>query len=57
MSASEPLPQALKVPEVSRFLNRANQIRSIKPAITYWCMFSQPACSLEDKESSQRSSC
>lgn len=31
------LPQALKIPEVSRFINRANQLRSAKPAIAYWC--------------------
>jgi vacuolar protein sorting-associated protein VTA1 len=34
---AEPLPAALKIPEVSRFVNRANQLRSIKPAIAYWC--------------------
>lgn len=34
---AEPLPAALKIPEVSRFINRANQLRSIKPAIAYWC--------------------
>ena len=35
---AEPLPAALKIPEVYRFVNRANQLRSIKPAIAYWCM-------------------
>ncbi|KAF4461373.1 Vacuolar sorting-associated VTA1 like, partial [Fusarium albosuccineum] len=34
-----PLPPALKIPEVSRFINRANQLRSIKPAIAYWCEY------------------
>lgn len=34
---AEPLPPALKIPEVSRFINRANQLRTIKPAIAYWC--------------------
>ncbi|KAM0445448.1 hypothetical protein ACHAQK_001657 [Fusarium lateritium] len=36
---AEPLPAALKIPEVSRFINRANQLRSIKPAIAYWCEY------------------
>ncbi|KAF4976545.1 hypothetical protein FZEAL_6801 [Fusarium zealandicum] len=36
---AEPLPPALKIPEVSRFINRANQLRSIKPAIAYWCEY------------------
>ncbi|KAI9898837.1 hypothetical protein N3K66_005298 [Trichothecium roseum] len=34
---AQPLPPSLKIPEVSRFVNRANQLRSIKPAIAYWC--------------------
>lgn len=34
---AESLPPSLKIPEVSRFINRANQLRSIKPAIAYWC--------------------
>ncbi|KAJ6442511.1 monooxygenase [Purpureocillium lavendulum] len=34
---AEPLPPALKIPEISRFINRANQLRAIKPAIAYWC--------------------
>jgi len=37
---AEPIPPPLKIPEVSRFLNRANQLRSFKPAISYWCMCS-----------------
>ncbi|KAH6887745.1 Vta1 like-domain-containing protein [Thelonectria olida] len=36
---AEPLPASLKVPEVSRFINRANQLRTIKPAIAYWCEY------------------
>jgi hypothetical protein len=43
---AEPLPAALKIPEVSRFINRANQLRSIKPAIAYWCR-QQPQTSLK----------
>lgn len=35
---AEPIPAPLKIPEVSRFLNRANQLRAFKPAIAYWCM-------------------
>jgi vacuolar protein sorting-associated protein VTA1 len=39
---AEPIPPALKIPEISRFLNRANQLRSTNPptapAISYWCM-------------------
>lgn len=38
MSAG-PLPPPLKIPEVSRFINRANQLRTIKPAIAYWCEY------------------
>ncbi|KAM0563055.1 hypothetical protein ACHAPJ_001899 [Fusarium lateritium] len=34
-----PLPASLKIPEVSRFINRANQLRKIKPAIAYWCEY------------------
>lgn len=36
---AEPIPPPLKIPEVSRFLNRANQLRSFKPAISYWCEY------------------
>lgn len=36
---AEPLPAALKIPEVSRFINRANQLRTFKPAIAYWCAY------------------
>ncbi|OAA40707.1 hypothetical protein NOR_05795 [Metarhizium rileyi] len=36
---AEPLPPPLKIPEVSRFINRANQLRTIKPAIAYWCEY------------------
>uniref|UniRef100_A0A8H7N076 Vta1 C-terminal domain-containing protein n=1 Tax=Bionectria ochroleuca TaxID=29856 RepID=A0A8H7N076_BIOOC len=33
------LPASLKIPEVYRFVNRANQLRNIKPAIAYWCEY------------------
>ncbi|UPL02454.1 hypothetical protein LCI18_013388 [Fusarium solani-melongenae] len=36
---AQPLPAALKIPEVSRFINRANQLRNHKPAISYWCEY------------------
>ncbi|CEI41052.1 hypothetical protein FVEN_g1403 [Fusarium venenatum] len=36
---AEPLPAGLKIPEVSRFINRANQLRTIKPALAYWCEY------------------
>ncbi|KAM0512989.1 hypothetical protein ACHAPE_008349 [Trichoderma viride] len=36
---AEPIPPPLKIPEVSRFLNRANQLRAFKPAISYWCEY------------------
>ncbi|KAG6000038.1 hypothetical protein E4U21_005996 [Claviceps maximensis] len=36
---AEPLPPLFKIPEVSRFINRANQLRAIKPAIAYWCEY------------------
>lgn len=36
---AEPLPAALKIPEISRFINRANQLRAVKPAIAYWCEY------------------
>lgn len=35
---ADTLPPELKVPEISRLISRANQIRSHKPAIAYWCM-------------------
>lgn len=34
---AEPLPPALRTPDISRFINRANQLRAVKPAIAYWC--------------------
>lgn len=40
---AEPLPAALKIPEVQRFVHRANQLRSIKPAIAYWCTHTLPS--------------
>ncbi|KAI9170751.1 Vacuolar protein sorting-associated protein [Paramyrothecium foliicola] len=36
---AEPIPEALKKPEISRFINRANQVRNFKPAISYWCEY------------------
>ncbi|KAM3465095.1 hypothetical protein BB8028_0003g09700 [Beauveria bassiana] len=36
---AEPLPAAFKIPEISRFINRANQLRAVKPAIAYWCEY------------------
>ncbi|PHH66214.1 hypothetical protein CDD81_7807 [Ophiocordyceps australis] len=33
------LPASLKLPDISRFVNRANQLRIIKPAIAYWCEY------------------
>ncbi|KAL2211476.1 DUF605-domain-containing protein [Sarocladium strictum] len=36
---AEPLPSSLTIPEVSRFVKRANQLRSIKPALAYWCEY------------------
>ncbi|OAA69152.1 hypothetical protein ISF_03527 [Cordyceps fumosorosea ARSEF 2679] len=36
---AEPLPAALKIPEISRFVNRANQLRAVKPALAYWCEY------------------
>ena len=43
---AEPLPAALKIPEISRFINRANQLRSFKPAVAYWCA-SVPSAALQ----------
>ncbi|KAG6031623.1 hypothetical protein E4U40_006997 [Claviceps sp. LM458 group G5] len=39
MNPAEPLPPPLKIPEVSRFINRANQLRAIRPAVAYWCEY------------------
>ncbi|KAL6880836.1 Vta1 like domain-containing protein [Trichoderma novae-zelandiae] len=36
---AEPIPAPLKIPEISRFINRANQLRAFKPAISYWCEY------------------
>jgi len=36
---AQPIPQALKIPEVSRFINRSNQLRNHDPAIAYWCEY------------------
>lgn len=31
------VPAKLKPAEVGRFIHRANQLRHVKPAMTYWC--------------------
>ncbi|KAI6784591.1 Vacuolar protein sorting-associated protein-like protein [Emericellopsis cladophorae] len=36
---AEALPESLKIPEVSRFIKRAGQLRSVKPAVAYWCEY------------------
>lgn len=36
---AESLPTALRKPEISRFVKRANQLRTAKPAIAYWCEY------------------
>ncbi|KAK0391784.1 hypothetical protein NLU13_1283 [Sarocladium strictum] len=36
---AEPLPPSLTIPEVSRFVKRANQLRTVKPALAYWCEY------------------
>ncbi|PKS08347.1 hypothetical protein jhhlp_005291 [Lomentospora prolificans] len=33
------IPAALKQAEIARFIHRANQLRQVKPAITYWCEY------------------
>lgn len=33
----ESIPANLKPAEIARFMHRANQLRQVKPAITYWC--------------------
>ena len=38
---AEPIPDALKIPEIRRFITRANQLRKAKPAIAYWCKEAQ----------------
>ncbi|KAH0494520.1 hypothetical protein TgHK011_001137 [Trichoderma gracile] len=39
MAEPLPIPPPLKIPEISRFINRANQLRAFKPAIAYWCEY------------------
>ncbi|KFA61815.1 hypothetical protein S40285_07534 [Stachybotrys chlorohalonatus IBT 40285] len=36
---AEAIPAALRIPEVSRFLKRANQLRTFNPAVAYWCEY------------------
>jgi vacuolar protein sorting-associated protein VTA1 len=36
---ADAIPEVLKKPEISRFINRANQVRTFKPAIAYWCEY------------------
>ncbi|WYZ44663.1 hypothetical protein EsH8_VII_001099 [Colletotrichum jinshuiense] len=36
---AEPIPDSLRQAEITRFINRANQLRQHKPAITYWCEY------------------
>lgn len=43
---AEAIPAALRIPEVSRFLKRANQLRTFNPAVAYWCTFPVLTCSL-----------
>lgn len=34
---TDAIPAKLRQADITRFLNRANQLRQYKPAITYWC--------------------
>ncbi|WDK10756.1 hypothetical protein CGRA01v4_02035 [Colletotrichum graminicola] len=34
---AEPIPDSLRQADITRFINRANQLRQYKPVITYWC--------------------
>ncbi|KAM0329491.1 hypothetical protein ACHAQA_004800 [Verticillium albo-atrum] len=36
---AEAIPASLRQADITRFINRANQLRSVKPAITYWCEY------------------
>ncbi|KAL2756718.1 hypothetical protein ACRALDRAFT_2041337 [Sodiomyces alcalophilus JCM 7366] len=36
---AEPIPASLRQADITRFVNRANQLREVKPAITYWCEY------------------
>ncbi|ROT39666.1 DUF605-domain-containing protein [Sodiomyces alkalinus F11] len=36
---AEPVPASLRHADITRFINRANQLREVKPAVTYWCEY------------------
>ncbi|TDZ39937.1 mammalian lyst-interacting protein 5-like protein [Colletotrichum trifolii] len=36
---ADPIPDSLRQADITRFINRANQLRQHKPAITYWCEY------------------
>ncbi|OHX00136.1 vacuolar protein sorting-associated protein vta1 like protein [Colletotrichum incanum] len=36
---AEPIPDSLRQADITRFINRANQLRQYKPVITYWCEY------------------
>ncbi|KAG7129556.1 Vacuolar protein sorting-associated protein vts1 like [Verticillium longisporum] len=36
---AEAIPASLRQADITRFINRANQLRSVKPAVTYWCEY------------------
>ncbi|GJC90365.1 hypothetical protein ColLi_13203 [Colletotrichum liriopes] len=36
---AEPIPDSLRQADITRFINRANQLRQYKPVVTYWCEY------------------
>ncbi|KAF6809063.1 vacuolar protein sorting-associated protein vta1 like protein [Colletotrichum sojae] len=36
---ADPIPESMRQADITRFINRANQLRKHKPAITYWCEY------------------
>ncbi|KXH58474.1 hypothetical protein CSAL01_05059 [Colletotrichum salicis] len=36
---AEPIPDSLRQADITRFINRANQLRQHKPVVTYWCEY------------------
>ncbi|TQN72586.1 Vacuolar protein sorting-associated protein vts1 [Colletotrichum shisoi] len=36
---AEPIPSSLRQADITRFINRANQLRQHMPVITYWCEY------------------
>ncbi|CAI0641023.1 unnamed protein product, partial [Colletotrichum noveboracense] len=36
---ADPIPDSLRQADITRFINRANQLRDFKPAVTYWCEY------------------